>query len=168
MALQLFKIQSIEVASPVASVTFSSIPQGYTDLKLEVSAKCNRPNEYQSLFLQPNGSSLNGTSRILEGNGTAASSNTSPYIIIQNLQGNVATQANVFGSASAYIPNYTSNVYKSFSIDSTGENNATTAYADLGASLWSSTAAITSLTVETTNPLYSIMPLSTFTLYGVL
>ena len=31
MALQLFKIETIEVASPVTSITFSSIPQGYTE-----------------------------------------------------------------------------------------------------------------------------------------
>ena len=39
MALQLFKIETIEVASPVSSVTFSSIPQGYSDLIIKVSAR---------------------------------------------------------------------------------------------------------------------------------
>ena len=42
MALQLFKIETVEVSSPVTSVTFSSIPQGYTDLKLVASVRSNR------------------------------------------------------------------------------------------------------------------------------
>lgn len=168
MSLQLFKIADVTVSSPVVSVSFTNIPQGYTDLKLEISAKCNRPNEYASVIIEPNGDTANGTTKSLQGNGATANSQTTAAIVILNLQGNVATQANTFGSATVYIPNYTSSNYKSFSIDGAGENNATTAYATLNASLWSSTAAITSLNVVTGNASYPLMTNSTFTLYGVL
>ena len=168
MAYTYSKIATYTVGSGgTLSMAFLNIPQNYTDLVLKISAKCDRPNEYQSLVIRPNGDTANGTSRTLEGNGATASSDTSANILIQNLQGNVATQANVFGSADVYIPNYTSSNYKSFSIDKVGENNATTAYADLTASLWSSTAAITSLTIITGNLSYPIMQYSTFHLYGI-
>jgi hypothetical protein len=46
-----------------------------------------------------------------------------------------------------YIPNYAGSSNKSVSIDAVTENNATAAEANLVAGLWSSTAAITSITL---------------------
>jgi hypothetical protein len=168
MAYTYSKLASYTVGSGgITEIVLSAIPQNYTDLKLEISAKCDRPNEYASLVIYPNGDATNSTTRTLQGNGSAANSQTTAAIAILNLQGNVATQANTFGSATVYIPNYTSSNYKSFSMDGTGENNATTAYATLNAGTWSSTAAITSLNVATGNTSYPIMQYSTVTLYGI-
>lgn len=168
MAYTYSKLASYTVGSGgITEIVLSAIPQNYTDLKLEISAKCNRPNEYASLLIYPNGSSTNGTTRTLQGNGTAVNAQDTAAIAILNLQGNVATQANTFGSATVYIPNYTSSNFKPFSMDGAGENNATTAYATLNASLWSNTTAITSLNVITGNTSYPIMQHSTFTLYGI-
>ncbi len=50
MALQLFKIQSVEISSPTSSVTFSSIPQGYTDLKLVGSVRSAVTNPYDFIY----------------------------------------------------------------------------------------------------------------------
>lgn len=168
MAYTYSKLGSYTVDSGgINEIVFAAIPQNYTDLKLEISAKCNRANEYASLLIYPNGSSTNGTTRTLQNNGSAANSQDTAAIVILNLQGNVATQANIFGSANVYILNYTSSNYKSFSMDGAGENNATTAYATLNAGLWSNTAAITSLNVVTGNTSYPIMQYSTVTLYGI-
>jgi hypothetical protein len=76
----------------------------------------------------------------------------------------VGTTANTFGSGDFYIPNYTSANYKSVSYDVTEENNATQSYSQLGAGLWSNTAAITSITL-TAVPTFA--QYSTFYLYGV-
>jgi len=53
--------------------------------------------------------------------------------------------ASTFGNQEVYFPNYAGATNKSYSADSAGENNATTAYLTLSAGLWSQTSAITSL-----------------------
>ena len=167
MALQLFKIETVEVASPVASVTFSSIPQGYTDLKLVASVRSNRAAQEDGFGLTLNSASTGYTYRILSGSGSAASSVNTAYeqIWATRVNGN-STTSNTFSSVEVYFPNYTGSTAKSYSADAVSENNATEAYATLSAILQSSTSAITSLTVKTING--TVATNSTFTLYGVL
>jgi hypothetical protein len=73
--------------------------------------------------------------------------------------------SNTFSNTEIYIPNYTSNNYKSVSTDSVMENNATEAYANLNAILWSNTSAINSITL--TPSAGNFAQYSEFTLYGV-
>jgi hypothetical protein len=164
MALQLFKIADVLVESPQAAVTFSSIPQGYTDLVIKVSSRKDIASYVWSNItsIALNGSTANQTSRNLLNIDGAASSNSLssfPYWTV----GNAAT-SNTFSNSEFYIPNYTSNNYKSISLDHTTENNGTSVLQQLSAYLWSSTAAITSITFNGDN----FMANSTFTLYGVL
>ena len=156
-------------AAGASSVTFSGIPQtGYTDLVVKVSARSTN-NASQKSFLDiafngAIGSNLSG--RYLAGYNTSA--------VLSGQQGGYAggmpsslNTANTFDSIEIYIPNYTSANYKSFSSDSVSESN-TSADADdsLIVGLWSSTAAITSVTLflENSNILAQY---STFYLYGV-
>ena len=169
MALQLFKIADSTVDSPVATVTFSSIPSGYTDLMLVASMR-NTDSGGTIARLQFNGDSAsNYTTRTVSGNGATASSYTASaqaYITYMAISCSSDT-ANTFGSTSIYIPNYTGSTQKSLSFDSVEENNATTGYNFLGAGLWSGTSAITSITLL--NPgSTTFVANSTFTLYGVL
>jgi hypothetical protein len=166
MALQLIKIADYTVQSPQATVTFSSIPQGYTDLKLVISGRTTYAGVNSSVYLYPNGVNTSTSSRVLYATSAAAGSGTYSYIIGRDISGNNST-ANTFGSTEFYIPNYTSSNYKSFSCDSVGENNALTGdiLMGLNAGLWSNTSAITSLVVYTDG---SFNTNSTFTLYGVL
>lgn len=167
MALQLFKIETVEVSSPVSSVTFSSIPQGYTDLKLVASVRSNRAAQEDGFGVTLNSASTGYTYRILSGSGSAASSVNTAYeqIWATRVNGN-STTSNTFSSVEVYFPNYTGSTAKSYSADAVSENNATEAYATLSAILQSSTSAITSLTVQTING--TVATNSTFTLYGVL
>ncbi len=152
-------------AAGAASVTFNSIPQtGYTDLVVKVSARDTRASVYYDLGISFNGLTTNLTGRILYGDGSSAASYS-----VSN--GNVAFEnsdtstANTFNNLEYYIPNYASANYKSFSVDNVTENNATAAFAGLSAGLWSSTAAITSVTFT---PLSGTLKQhSTFSLYGV-
>lgn len=166
MALQLFKIADVAVASPVTDVAFSSIPSGYTDLKLVVSGRTSEGSVYGGIYISFNGTAYNSTGKLLEGDGSATSSVSFTNGAISFIAGASAT-SNTFGSTEVYIPNYTSSNYKSYSSDGVGENNATLALAHLNAGLWSNTAAITSITVKPylTN---TFSTNSTFTLYGVL
>jgi hypothetical protein len=82
-----------------------------------------------------------------------------------NSSGNTS---NSFSNSSVYIPNYTSSNYKSVSIDSVYENNATTAYCNLQAGLWSSTSSINQVTLVCTGSGQTFAANSTATLYGVM
>ena len=173
MALQLFKIETVEVTSPVSSVTFSNIPQGYTDLILKMSTRTNYAGVGDGLILTINGTTSSFTStKTLQGNGATASSfnNPSTSDVYQGDTVGANATASTFGNTGVYIPNYTStSIAKSFSTDHVSENNATTAYAQLTAGLWnpSTQAAITTIKASTLNA-SSFVANSTFTLYGVL
>jgi hypothetical protein len=167
MALQLFKIETVEVASPVTSVTFSSIPQGYTDLKLVVSARSNRASTDDLLNINFNGVSTNQSSRNLQGNGTSASSGTYGSNLYLAWVDGANSTADTFGNTEMYIPNYTSSNFKSVSTDTVLENNASTVVTGMTAGLWSNTAAITSIDITSVFS-GSLIANSTFTLYGIL
>jgi hypothetical protein len=166
MALQLYKIGSVEVGSAGASsIAFSSIPQGYTDLKI-VSSIRKTGGSTGSLLISLNGSSTNFTQRDLYGNGsTVASGNTTTaYIAVVN---GGTTTANTFDNTEIYIPNYAGSTNKSLSSDSVAENNATGDIYDVfTALLWSNTSAINAITLSPTNN--SFAQYSTATLYGIL
>jgi hypothetical protein len=164
MALQLIEIADITVASPVTSVAFSSIPQGYTDLILKASVRDDRSGIGSNAAIGFNGSQSNFTFRRIVGDGSGVTSDTTFGLGVVN--GNTST-ANTFANLEVYIPNYTSANNKSYSVDAVSENNGTTAYQQLTAGLWSQTTAISSVNLYPTSS-QSWMTNSTFTLYGVL
>jgi hypothetical protein len=170
MALQLIEIADITVASPVTSVTFSSIPQGYTDLKVVASSRGALAQVYDTFWMQfnnstPNYSPTTPTIRVIQGSGASVSS--SAYAGLQTLQNGATATASSFGTAEFYIPNYTGNTFKSISVDAATETNGTTAYLNLLAALWSNTSAITSITLFPASG-STITTNSTFALYGVI
>jgi len=145
----------------VTSVTFSSIAAIYTDLVVKMSARDGSSNG--TIYVCINGTTqTNQTMKRLEGNGASATSDSQSSIYFT--MDYASHTANTFGSAEMYIPNYTSSNNKSISIDAIEENNATTAYSDLVAGLWSQTAAITSLNFQCNA---SFAQYTTFYLYGI-
>jgi hypothetical protein len=175
MALQLFKIADVTVGSPQSSVTFSSIPSGYTDLKIVVSARNTESDSAGGLFyVNFNGSSANLSSRVLYayGSGSGSLSSTAASAIFGYITSSGST-ASTFGNAEIYIPNYTSSNNKSVSVDAVNENNATDGRQDIVAGLWSSSSAITSITIYSArisdgSASGNFVANSTFTLYGIL
>jgi hypothetical protein len=151
-------------AAGASSVTFSGIPQtGYTDLVLKCATR-KSVVFVDSLVLSINGGGTAISANIyLDGTGSAARSGSiSNYQAISEPSDYTA---NTFGNAEFYIPNYTSANYKSISVDSVVENNATASFATLTANLWPSTSSITSLAVSTPGGVF--VQYSTFYLYGV-
>ena len=158
-------IEHIEVGSGgQTEVEFTSIPQTYTDLYLLCSARTDSAYLDDGITVKPNSATTGYSTRFLAGSGSSASSGTRTNFDL-SLAPSTAT-ANTFSSTAIYFPNYTSSEYKSMSSDSVIENNATATGMRLYAALWSDTAAITSLLLESllgTN----ILEYSTFTLYGI-
>jgi hypothetical protein len=136
-----------------ASITFSSIPATYTDLVIKASLRSNETtggNPWDAAVLRFNGSATSYADKALGGDGATVFSFANAfanYIFIGDIT-NALVTANVFSSLEITIPNYTSANYKSISIDSVEENNATTAQLDLTAGLWSNTSAITSVALS--------------------
>lgn len=163
MAFTYSKLAEVTLASSASSISFNNIPQNYNDLKVVCSVRAVT-GAVQYVNLSFNGSTASFTSRGLEGDGASAYSYTSTFL------GGVFVAstytANTFANNEIYIPNYTSSNYKSYSVDSVTENNATTSFATLLAGLWSNTTAITSITMVLATGA-SIAANSTATLYGV-
>lgn len=164
MANTLIPIQTYALSATTASVTFSNIPQNYTDLRLVASTRTDYATTYGTVYATFNGSGTGYTARDIQGSGASAISYTDTKILLTSGVGASAT-ASTFSNAELYITNYAGSSYKSTSTDSVGEHNATTAYINFDSGLWSNTAAITSLTLTPSQG--NFVSGSTFTLYGV-
>jgi hypothetical protein len=155
------KIETVTVGSGgQAAIEFTSIPQTYTDLKIVISGRSSS-TPAEGMYIAFNGSTSNFSGRYLIGDGANASSGVLARYV-GSIFGAVGT-ANVFNNTEVYIPNYTSSNNKSFSVDNVAENNATTGYQNLIAGLWSSSSAITSISITCTG----FTQHTTATLYGI-
>lgn len=169
------KIEHYEVTNPSgeASITFNLIPDTYTDLYLQVSARNTAVNT--AMAIRVNGSSSAIYSwRTLTGYGSGVESLTQAIAAGYNtywLFYGVASSytSNTFTNTEIYLPNYTSSNSKSVSVTAVGENNATTSYQNLTAGLWSNTAAISSITIlsDPGGSASNLAQYSSATLYGI-
>jgi hypothetical protein len=158
-------IQHQELASAQASITFSSIPQTYTDLYLVFSARSNYGAGTDALQISFNSNTSSYSSRLLYGTGTSAASTTIARYVGEIVPATYT--ANTFGNLSIYVPNYTSGSAKSYSADTVTENNATSAFQVITAGLWDNTAAITSIAFTTVSG-SNFLQYTSATLYGIL
>lgn len=160
-------IEAKTLTTTTANITFSAIPATYTDLCIVVSARSSvGANEDGVWISQINGSGSNLTNKWLRGSGSSVlSSDSALYgIYVGQVNGATAT-ANSFGNFSIYITDYASANYKSISIDGAQERNATESYMGFTSGLWSNSAAITSITLDT--QVGDFVQYSTAYLYGV-
>lgn len=173
MPLQLYKIASTTVGSAgAASIDFSSIPQGYTDLLIRVSTRSDTSAITTGLFCIFNSDTVttNYTTNRLYGTGSAVVSSilgtgASNYMQCGEMPAATST-AITFGNNDVYIPNYRSTVAKAVSVDAVTENNATGSIAMMNAGLYLGTAALTTLKLQC--GVGNFTQHSTATLYGIL
>ena len=166
MATTYTLIASNTLSSSAASVTFSAIPNTFTDLVLKISNRVSTATLDSNATITFNGITTNTHSiTYLYGNGASAASgrfsNFSSIIAAYATQGTSST-SNTFTNWEVYIPSYTASQNKALSIFSALENNATTAYLNTGAALWRNTAAISSITITD-----NFVSGSSFFLYGI-
>ena len=173
-------IQTVTVGSGgAATVSFSSIPQTYTDLVILGSVRStsttSNTGEYDPMAYRFNATTSGYTARTLEGNGSTAysSSLTTATGSGGGTYGratdgginNSLSGTSIFSSFSMYIPNYAGNTNKSWSLEYASERNVTTAFSSIVAGLWSNTAAITEVTFALIVANYA--QYSSFSLYGI-
>ena len=163
-------ISSNVLSSSAASVTFSAIPSTYTDLVLRISAR-NSDTGRADVYLTVNGSGSSIYSATnVRGTGAAASSASySAAAQFSFLQADSSSNtANTFGSLEIYIPNYLASANKPMSAFGVQEDNSasTNAWIVANAMLFSSTTAISSLTMANAGAV-TFNSGSSFYLYGI-
>jgi hypothetical protein len=160
MATTFTQIASVTVGSGgAANIEFTSIPSTYTDLMVYYSLRLSSNDSFGRINL--NGTTTTKIRVYGDGSGTGSDTNA---VVDFRIDPDNAT-ANTFGSGSLYIPNYTSSSYKSYSIDTVYENNATTAVAQLLGGLWSDTAVVNAIKFLPQSG--NFVQYSTATLYGI-
>jgi hypothetical protein len=165
MADTFVKIATVTVgAGGSTTISFSSIPQSYTDLVIKLSLRSSTTNTDPKMEF--NGVTTGYSRRSLYGTGTIAASASASDAWIGTITGTNET-ANTFSNSEIYIPNYTSANNKSYSIDSVQETNATPVNQVLNANLWSNTAAITSFILSGLSSTLTFVEYSKVTLYGI-
>ena len=153
---------SVPAGSGQFALEFSSIPQTYTDLLMVVSIRNTVNDSNATLYM--NGFDTLTSMRILEGNGSTASSSTLSSTDTFPVVPSTHTSS-TYANCAFYFTNYTSSGNKSFSLDGVSENNATSAIARLAAGLYTG-AAITSMGMYCLGG-GNVAQYSTATLYGI-
>ena len=155
-------IATTTLGSAASSYTFSSIPGTYTDLVLIINGGTAATTNVQLRFNGDTGTNYSSTQ--LYGDGTSAGSFR--YSSAAGLQINYyAYPENAFDwNAICHIQNYSnSTTYKTALARANKASNGVNA----AAGLWRSTAAITSLTVRSSDGATNFNVNTTFTLYGI-
>ena len=160
-------IEAKTLGSSVASVTFNSIPQTYTDLRIVMSARYDQNGDSRTFF-NFNGTGYNASSNTITAYGTGTGAENFSSNGVLNLASYTGTgqDTGTFANASFDIPNYTTSNNKTIIGQAVQESNVATIYNTLGAGLWtSSVAAITSIEIKPAAG--NFITGSTFYLYGV-
>jgi len=139
------RIQSTTLGSVATSITFSSIPATYTDLRLVIVPIANGASDY-NLFVECNGVTTGYSRTRIYGNGTTATSSRATGETKWNL-----IAATGFKSTPSLwtldIFSYAGSTFKTAlstgSVDYNGTGNVTRQV-----NLWQNTAAITSLVIS--------------------
>ena len=160
-------IETIELGSSQASITFSSISQDFDDLVIKSSTRSARTAQTDEFEIRPNNVSGNNTSIYLgaTSGSSSFSFSSSSKIFIGSSPGASAT-ANSFSSNTCYISNYTSSNAKRISADGASLRFGDPTNLFIFAGLWDNTSAITSLVLLSVNG-QDFVSGSTFSLYGV-
>jgi hypothetical protein len=161
----LTQISKVTLSSASSTISFTSIPSGYSSLQLVVSGQSSQTGNFDTVnavFNSDTGANYR-YSYLTDGGDTKSNSSTSCII------GFLSDSDSVFPSAlSGIIPNYTSTAFgKSVTLTSTLYfGSGTGPYTSNAACMWSGTAAITSITLQPTSASNFVVG-TTATLYGL-
>ena len=164
MASTYDKIQSTTLGSAAASIDFTSIGSGYTDLRIVWTYKAVSASNYP--YLRYNADTGNNYSFLtLYGNGTTAANTGSPSNSGAYLIGNAPASTTQWQMNTVDVFSYAGSTYKTLLNTYFGDVNGsgTVSY---GINLWLSTAVITSIKLLFSGG-SNIAAGSSATLYGI-
>jgi len=150
-------IASNTLGSSAASVTFSNIPDTYTDLILKWSSRAATDTAPASMGIKLNPDTGNNSAtyvRVAAGNTPESfrRSGTESGNYLYDRFTSVASDetSNTFSNGEIYIPSYTASANKPVSLFTVNETNATSTLfsPNVGAGLWRNTTAITSISIQ--------------------
>jgi hypothetical protein len=164
-------IASSQSSSNISNLTFNSIPNTYTDLKLVISARSNRVGADEDSVAVAFNDGQGATSWILLFNsGNNLNAGTSTSLGYGGAFGGRISAANSstqqFGSLEMYIPNYAASANKTFATTGGVENSPNTPYSTLLLSMRTLTSAIGSIYLAPGNGT-QFLAYSSFYLYGI-
>lgn len=159
-------------ASAITIGSGNTIPQTYTDLKLMYSLRVSASTGYyyEHPILSFNGGGGTYKTRMIYSNGGSAlsaddSGGASTVGYWAGITTTSNTTANAFANNELYIPNYTESRPKPYAVDGAGENAIVQNGMCLTSGFWTSSAAITSITL--TASVGSFVQYSSVYLYGI-
>lgn len=155
-------------AGGASSIDFTSIPGTYTDLLVQFSTRGSNASVYIDTWIRVNGSSSGYLGKMVystTGTTTASATDSSGTQLSWGLSVAASATANTFSNGQIYIPNYAGSTNKTFSIEESGENNATAAEQQVVAGIWSNTAAVTQVSLIPSTGTF--VQYSTASLYGI-
>jgi hypothetical protein len=165
------KINTYNVTSDIQIVSFTSIPSTYTDLLLEANIRTsvgggafatvyvNFNNDYSSIYSY---TYLQGFSNAVYS--SRSSSQGGAAVMIMNTS---TATSNTFGSNQLYVTNYAGTTFKAATATTSCPTNTSNYEAWQAAMLYRSTAAVTSVYMDSYNSSIKFTAGSTFTLYGI-
>ena len=158
-------IATTTLGSAASSITFSSIPSTYTDLRVVLVTKTTSGNA--DIYLRFNSDSGSNYSRtILYGTGSVAGSGRNTSQTYLYLTGTAYPNASYAALVEADIFSYAGSTYKTLlNKVATDKNGAGGVEANVG--LWRSTSAITSITLTLEASAQDFPTGTTATLYGI-
>jgi hypothetical protein len=155
-------IQRQELGATASAITFTSIPQTYTDLYVLVSVRSTAGSD-DGLFFKFNNTTANTSWRNLLGYGTGTAAQTGSGWLAGG--GVLTGTASTFTNVGIYIANYASSNAKTAITDSVSPTESSTGYQFLVSNLWNDTTAINRIDFYLQTA--SLTQYSSVTLYGI-
>lgn len=158
-------------AGGTGTISFNSIPQTYTDLKLIISSQTNRNNgNYGYAYVSFNSNTSNYAAKTFYGENASTQIGTTSDTVMSYGTGTQWQGTYYFNNGDMYFPNYSGSDNKIYFNWSMSQGSATDRNLwDWFAGVWTNTAAITSLTITCNGGAgYTTWNANTvFSLYGI-
>lgn len=161
-------IMSTTISADVASVTFSEIPQTFTDLIIKISTRTTRATTVNDgLMIKLNGTTTPyGSTSLTRDDGSIATYGVLFGVGYVINTASAGPTASVFASSDVYIANYAGSNHKLITSETVVETNGSGNRLENMVNIWTNTDAIRSIVFGSYGSA-NLVQYSTYTLYGI-